>query len=507
MEWLGEAMALDLVGSASAACLLDRIEVATLAVGLANIDTLEHSAPMTHMVVDREDRAASGITDDCFVLCGTRSRRRHRHEPSLPRSVRPDLLPRLLGMPRDPEPGLQWGSIVPLSLTVMAAFGILFYGFSVYLTDEAAGSEFSTTALSLAYSGAVLSGGLLAMPVGRYADRHGVRLILGLGSVLGLLGLAAFSAAQESWQVVAAWWLLIGPAGAMTFYEPAFVAIAQWCTPQQRPRALATLTVIGGLAGVIFIPGTERLVSAIGWRDAALVFGLMLFGIGGSTALFAIPTGVSDSGSGRVSLSRRGWFRDLIRDRRFRLYTMAMMLSFFAAQGILSHRVARFGEVGFAVAAVALWAAAASALSLPGRWVAPLVAARWRPTTVQAVTTAIIAVATLLMVDGGSSWQMIGHFLLFGLGFGALLPLRAMAMADWYSGPDYGRIMGVQWTAVGIAGAAGPVMVGVLRDKTGGYGLATALLAGVYLTVVVLILLSGSAHAAQPARTLGRSGA
>jgi len=124
-------------------------------------------------------------------------------------------------MPHDPEPGFRWGSIMPLSITVMAAFGILFYGFSVYLTDEAAGSEFSTTALSLAYSGAVLSGGLLAMPVGRYADRHGIRLILGLGSVFGLLGLAAFSAAREPWQVVAAWWLLIGPAGAMTFYEPA----------------------------------------------------------------------------------------------------------------------------------------------------------------------------------------------------------------------------------------------------------------------------------------------
>lgn len=410
-------------------------------------------------------------------------------------------------MPHDPEPGFRWGSILPLSITVMAAFGILFYGFSVYLTDGAAGSEFSTTALSLAYSGAVLSGGLLAMPVGRYADRHGIRLILGLGSVLGLLGLAAFSAAREPWQVVAAWWLLIGPAGAMTFYEPAFVAVNQWCTPQQRPRALATLTVIGGLAGVIFIPGTERLVASIGWRDTALVLGLMLLVIGGSTSLFAIPSGASDVGQGRVSLSRRGWFRDLIRDRRFRLYTMAMMLSFFAAQGILSHRVARFGEAGFAVAAVALWAAAASALSLPGRWVAPLAATRWRPTTVQAVTTAMIATATLLMVDGGSSWQMIGHFLLFGLGFGALLPLRAMAMADWYSGPDYGRIMGVQWTAVGIAGAAGPVLVGVLRDETGGYGLPTSLLAGVYLTVVVLILLSGSERADRPARALARPGA
>ena len=410
-------------------------------------------------------------------------------------------------MPHDPDPGLRWGSILPLSLTVMAAFGILFYGFSVYLTDEAAGSEFSTTALSLAYSGAVLSGGLLAMPVGRYADRHGIRLILGLGSVLGLLGLAAFSAAQESWQVVAAWWLLIGPAGAMTFYEPAFVAIDQWCTPQQRPRALATLTVIGGLAGVIFIPGTERLVAAIGWRGATLVFGLILFVIGGGTSLFAIPAAVSNVGPGRVSLSRRGWFRDLLRDRRFRLYTMAMMLSFFAAQGILSHRIARFSEVGFAVAAVALWAAVASALSLPGRWVAPLAATRWKPTTVQAVTTAMIAAATVLMVGADSSWQMIGHFILFGMGFGALLPLRAMTMADWYSGPDYGRIMGVQWTAVGVAGAAGPVLVGVLRDETGGYELPTAVLAGIYLIVVALILLSGSERVDRSVRVLGRSGA
>ncbi len=410
-------------------------------------------------------------------------------------------------MPHDSDPELRWGSILPLSLTVMAAFGILFYGFSVYLTDAAAGSEFSTTALSLAYSGAVLSGGLLAMPVGRYADRHGIRLILGLGSVLGLLGLAAFSAAQESWQVVVAWWLLIGPAGAMTFYEPAFVAIDQWCTPQQRPRALATLTVIGGLAGVIFIPGTERLVAAIGWRSATLVFGLILFVIGGSTSLFAIPAAVSNVSPGRVSLSRRGWFRDLLRDRRFRLYTMAMMLSFFAAQGILSHRVARFSEVGFAVAAVALWAAVASALSLPGRWVAPLAATRWKPTTVQAVTTAMIAAATVLMVGADSSWQMIGHFILFGLGFGALLPLRAMTMADWYSGPDYGRIMGVQWTAVGVAGAAGPVLVGVLRDETGGYEFPTAVLAGIYLTVVALILLSGSERVDRSVRVLGRSGA
>jgi len=122
-----------------------------------------------------------------------------------------------------------------------------------------------------------------------------------------------------------------------------------------------------------------------------------------------------------------------------------------------------------------------------------MVATKLRATTVQAVTISLVAVATILMVDGRSSWQMVGHFVFFGIGFGAMLPLRAMIMADWFSGPDYGRIMGVQWTAVGLVGAAGPVVVGVMRDQSNGYGLPMGVLASIYLASVGLILLSGVA--------------
>jgi MFS transporter, OFA family, oxalate/formate antiporter len=48
-----------------------------------------------------------------------------------------------------------------------------------------------------------------------------------VGSILGGLGLAAFAAAASSWQVVLVWWLVLGPVTAMTFYEPAYVAIGQ----------------------------------------------------------------------------------------------------------------------------------------------------------------------------------------------------------------------------------------------------------------------------------------
>ncbi len=400
---------------------------------------------------------------------------------------------RAVDHPEAAYPNRRW--IVPLAATVMVGFGVILYGFSVYATDQAAGADFSKTALSLAYGGSVFVGGLLALPVGRYADKHGVRIIVGAGAVLGSMGLVAFSMSNQSWQIVAAWWLLIGPAQAMIYYEPAYVAIAQWSPSQDRARTLATITLIGGLAGIVFIPLAARLVAFVGWRPAVLILALLLLTVGGATAVFALPhqRGRADGAvsPSATDVSTAG----LLKDRRFLLYTLALMLILLATQGIIAHRVARFEEVGFSLATVALWAAIASALSLPGRWIAPRLADRFGATRVQAAIALIVAFSVTLMVNGTASWQMVGHFFLFGLAFGALLPLRAMVMGDWYSGPSYGRIMGTQWTAVVLVAASGPVLVGVLRDTTGGYAVSSAILSGLYLAAAMTIMLSGRERA------------
>lgn len=380
---------------------------------------------------------------------------------------------------------------MPLAITVMVGFGVTLYGFSIYVTDHAAGGDFSKTVLSLAYGGSVFVGGLLALPVGRYADRHGVRGIVGAGVLLGSAGLFVFSISVQPWQVVAGWWLLIGPAQAMIYYEPAYVAINQWSRVEDRARILATITLIGGLAGIVFLPLTERLVSFWGWRPAVLALAITLLTVGLATALFALP-GRNHSLSVRTDEPvKQISFKGLLSDRKFLLYTVAMTITFLALQGAIAHSVARFEEVGFSLATVALWAAIASAMSLPGRWVAPMLAGRFGPTRVQATFTLIVALGVLLMVDGTRWWQMIGHYTLFGLAFGGLLPLRAMVMADWYSGPAYGRIMGVQWTSAVLIGAAGPALVGALRDNTGDYQASFLVLTMLLLAGMVAILASG----------------
>ncbi|MGI9642709.1 MAG: MFS transporter [Acidimicrobiia bacterium] len=388
--------------------------------------------------------------------------------------------------PKVAYPRRTW--VVPIALTVMFGFGAILYGFSVYATDQAAGAEFSKTTLSLAYGGSVFVGGLLALPVGHFADTHGVRIVVGVGALLGCLGLVGFALSQNTWQVIASWWLLVGPAQAMIYYEPAYVAIDQWSAPKDRARTLATITLIGGLAGIVFIPLTAWLVSLIEWRTSAALLGLSVLVVGGSTALFALPRWNNRAGE---SGDRTKLRTPVLRDVRFLLYTVALMLLLLSTQGVITHRVARFEEIGFSLTVVAAWAAVASALSLPGRGIAPRLAERFGATRVQASIAVVVAASVVLMVDGTTPAHMIGHFALFGFAFGALIPLRAMVMGGWFSGPQYGRIMGTQWTAVVLTAAAGPFIVGVVRDSTGGYGLPFVVLSVFFVIAAGVILVSG----------------
>ena len=395
--------------------------------------------------------------------------------------------------------GSRWTSLAILGSVVAVSFGSLFYAYSVLITDEAAGGRFSTTALSTAYSGFVLVGGLVALAVGRTADRRGVRPLVLLGSVLGVAGLLAISVAGSAWQVVAASWLLLGPAGAMTFYEPAFVAVDQWFGQAKRGPAIAALTLIGGLAGPVFLPLTGWLVHNYEWRSATRVLGLVLL-VTGVVAFLLLP---GHKGDRRVAVETPR-LRDLIGERRFVLFTLSIVLSFGSMQAIFFHRIAIFEDAGFSVALAASWAGFAGLLSFPGRFAAPLVTGRFGGLWLYAVLVFAMGGSIGIMVVADVTWMMIAHFILFGLAFGGSLPLRAIVMGRWFSGSGYGSIMGAQWTVAAAAGAAGPWLVGVGRDATGSYDGPILVVMGALGLSAVLALL---ARAAPDSSSTGRTAA
>ena len=59
---------------------------------------------------------------------------------------------------------------------------------------------------------------------------------------------------------------------ARVLYEPAFVVLAkQFTDATERRRAMTVLTLVAALASFIFLPLSQALIDAYGWRDALLV--------------------------------------------------------------------------------------------------------------------------------------------------------------------------------------------------------------------------------------------
>jgi MFS family permease len=372
------------------------------------------------------------------------------------------------------ENAWRWSWTVVLGSSVALAYGSIFYAFSVLVTEDAAGAEFSTTTLSTAYGAFVLVSGALAALVGHLADRVGVRPLVAAGMTAGAAGMALLGRADAPWHTILVAAVLLGPAGALTFYETAFIALDRWFGVSHRARALAAVTFLGGIAGPIFLPVTGFLVDRLGWRGTTLVLASVLASGSLVTAL-ALPkrseTRRHDAPAPAV--------RHLAKDRRFVLFTLSTVLVFGAIQTVFFHRVAVFTEAGIPLTTVTAWAAASSLLSLPGRWVAPHLAGRVGARRVYVAGVLSTGVAAAFGIHP-TVWTMAAHFTAFGIAFGALLPIRALVMAGWYSGPAYGRILGTQWTIAAVCGSLTPAAAGWLRDATGSYGWPLALTAVIF---------------------------
>ena len=60
-------------------------------------------------------------------------------------------------------------------------------------------------------------------------------------------------------------------------YEPAFTVVAKhFPDAAERRRAMTAMTLVAALASFIFLPLSQALIDAYGWRDALLVLAVVL---------------------------------------------------------------------------------------------------------------------------------------------------------------------------------------------------------------------------------------
>jgi hypothetical protein len=87
---------------------------------------------------------------------------------------------------------------------------------------------------------------------------------------------------------------------------------------------------------------------------------------------------------------------------------------------------------------------------------------------------------------------MVLSFVLFGLVFGSVLPLRAVVMSEWTATAAFGTVMGVQAAAIAVGRAGVPALVGGMHDWLAGYAAAMGLVCALLATGGLLVYLSGA---------------
>src|SRR5262245_5702443 len=167
-----------------------------------------------------------------------------------------------------------WIVVATLSVTETVSWGIVYYGFPVFLRSMEQDFHASRVAITGAFSLGLAVSAVAAIPVGRWLDRHGPRALMTAGSCLATLLMIAWSRIESLWAFYAIWGAM-GLALAAILYEPAFVAVIQWFA-RGRDRALLTLTLVAGLASTIFMPLEAWLLARLGWRATVLTLAIVL---------------------------------------------------------------------------------------------------------------------------------------------------------------------------------------------------------------------------------------
>lgn len=403
------------------------------------------------------------------------------------------------GMQGRKAPYYGWWILGALSWGQVTSWGILYYGFSVFVAPMGRDLGWSRALLTGAFSLALLCSGFVGPFIGRWVDRYGPRALMTVGSAAAALLLFAWGRV-ESEPILLLIFVGLGLSMGAILYEPAFAAIATWFT-RYRARALTIITFIGGFASVIYIPLISRLVNTYGWRQALLILAVLL-------AILTIPPYalllrrrpedlglVPDGGlapaqtpGAPVAAEASVSAKDALRSDSFRWLTIGFCLAFFANVAVTVHLIPYLTDHGFSPAFAASAAGLIGILALPGRLLFTPLGGRVPRRFVAGGIFAVQALGIIVLVLTGTTAGVVAFVILFGIGFGAITPARAALVAELYGRANYGTIGGTLAMFVTGARALAPVSAGLLYGLFGHYEPVFWIVAGVALLATGAIM-------------------
>ncbi len=407
--------------------------------------------------------------------------------------------------------------IVAASFMALGLTYTVWYSFSVFyvaLLEQFGWSRASSAGVFSLY---VIVYGLSGAVAGAMSDRFGPRRVVLAGVALVTVGLVACSRMTELWQFYLFYGVVSAVGSSAAGWVPCVATVSNWFS-RRLGAALGIASAGIGVGILVMVPFAQLLITGYGWRSAyQIVAAILVVGVtpvallvlrGRPEELGLVKDGrPADDWAGAKqappALSRvvdhqwasRSWtVASALREQRFWMLFLMLVLANVASQMILVHQVAFLVDGGFDKLLAASIAGLVGLFSVGAKigwgWVSDRLG---REVTYSLGLSCMLVAVAALIGTRLTTFPLLPYLfaLTFAMAYGTLTPLGPAISADLFSGPHFGSIYGVVGIAIGFGSAMGAWFAGYVFDVTGSYffALGTAAVSSV-LSIAVCWLVA-----------------
>ena len=356
---------------------------------------------------------------------------------------------------------------------------LLFHAYGAYAVLLREEFGWSKTMLAAAFSMARAESGILGPIQGWLTDRFGPRALIRVGMVIFGIGLLLFSRIDGPVAFFLTFFTMAVGTG-LGGYLPISVALVTWF---RRRRSLAlSISGMGMALGGLLTPIVVASLSRFGWRSTAFASGVLVLVVALPLAqLMRHPPetyGLTPDGEPRPDpghavrpLDTRSYTaREAMATRAFWYISLGHAAALLVVSAVMVHMVIHVTErLGYSLrqagAVVALLTVMQLTGQLSGGWLGDRFSKRW------ICAGCMLGHAAALMILGLATafWMVLLFAVLHGLSWGMRGPLMAAIRADYFGSGSFGMISGVSSMVIMFGMMLGPLVAGILADRTGSY--------------------------------------
>ena len=358
------------------------------------------------------------------------------------------------------------------------------YGAYVVLLREQFG--WSKTALSAAFSLARFESGLFGPIEGWLIDRFGPRTVMRFGFVIFGGGFMLFSQVNSLTTFYIAF-IFMAAGSSLSGFMPLTVAIVNWFR-RRRATALAVMQ-IGFAVGGLTVPLVVISLETLGWRGTAFASGVLVLVAGlplsqiirhrpedygltvdGHVAATVTPAG--DDGRAAFAEAEPIDFspREALRTPSFWLISFGHGSALLVVSAVMVHLVSHLNEnLGYSLSSAALVVTLMTSMQIAGQIGGGFLGDRFNKRLIAACCMGAHMTGLLLVAHATGPSMVVAFAVLHGFAWGVRGPLMQAIRADYFGRASFGVIMGLSSMIIMFGNAGGPLLAGILADRTGNY--------------------------------------